>query len=282
MDDTIRKQSLELSEMKQMLERLVQNDNDDQNREDMISSDQEYVEEHHTEEQHTKQQHTEHQEETQREHQQESGSDISIDDRDADLLMTIKDVSNNLNAKSQKEKDLLKMIITLPIVSQPLALCEMSLLDQTVQIHEVPPSISIVNEESQLTGINKPNCIVWQHIFNTHLVTPNNKKAEWIDTTAHLNIWVEKDLEYYFNTAVGDFKEKPGWGDVNYVIACINIKEHWLAIAADMRKCKIYVFDSIPNYVEQKLVDQALQMPARCIASLAITIGVNHHSERFT
>ncbi|KAA0047540.1 Ulp1-like peptidase [Cucumis melo var. makuwa] len=181
MDDTIRKQSLELSEMKQMLERLVQNDNDDQNREDMISSDQEYVEEHHTEEQHTKQQHTEHQEETQREHQQESGSDISIDDRDADLLMTIKDVSNNLNAKT-----------------------------------------------------------------------------------------------------VGDFKEKPGWGDVNYVIACINIKEHWLAIAADMRKCKIYVFDSIPNYVEQKLVDQALQMPARCIASLAITIGVNHHSERFT
>ncbi|KAL0540254.1 hypothetical protein IC582_024488 [Cucumis melo] len=120
----------------------------------MISSDQEYVEEHHTEEQHTKQQHTEHQEETQREHQQESGSDISIDDRDADLLMTIKDVSNNLNAKSQKEKDLLKMIITLPIVSQPLTLCEMSLLDQTVQIHEMPPSISIVNEESQLVCIH--------------------------------------------------------------------------------------------------------------------------------
>ncbi|TYJ97376.1 Ulp1-like peptidase [Cucumis melo var. makuwa] len=90
MDDTIREQSLELSEMKQMLERLVQNDNDDQNKEDMITSDQAYVEE----------QHTEHQEETQREHQQESGSDISIDGMDANLLMTIRDISDNLNAKS--------------------------------------------------------------------------------------------------------------------------------------------------------------------------------------
>ncbi|KAL0548557.1 hypothetical protein IC582_013011 [Cucumis melo] len=140
MDDTIRKQSLELFEMKQMLERLVQNqnenqgndhthqnDNDDQNREDMITSDQAYVEE----------QHTEHQEETQMEHQEESGSDISIDDRDADLLMTIRDISDNLNAQSQKEKDLPKMITTLPLVSQPLHLW--APLDQTVQIHEVPP-----------------------------------------------------------------------------------------------------------------------------------------------
>ncbi|KAL0546441.1 hypothetical protein IC582_016349 [Cucumis melo] len=132
------------------------------------------------------------------------------------------------------------------------------------------------------TRINKPDCIVWQHIFYTHLMTPDNKKDEWTDTTAHLNIWAEKDLEYYFNTTVSDFEQKPRWGDVNYVIGCINIKEHWLAIAADMRKCKIYVFDSMPNYVEQKLVDQALQMPARCIASLAIAIGVNLHSERFT
>ncbi|TYK13866.1 Ulp1-like peptidase [Cucumis melo var. makuwa] len=90
----------------------------------------------------------------------------------------------------------------------------------------------------------------------------HNKKAEWTDTTAHLNIWAEKDMEYYFNTVVGDFEEKPGWENVNYMIDCINIKEHWLAIAADMKKCKIYVFDSMPNYVEQKLVDQALQMSA--------------------
>ncbi|KAL4013257.1 hypothetical protein IC575_025419 [Cucumis melo] len=109
MDDTIRKQTLELSKMKQMLERLVQNqnqnqgndythknDNDyDQNREDMITSDQPYVEEQHTEEQHTK-----HQEETQWEHQKESGSDISIDDRDADSLLTIRDILDNLNAQS--------------------------------------------------------------------------------------------------------------------------------------------------------------------------------------
>ncbi|KAL0546594.1 hypothetical protein IC582_016506 [Cucumis melo] len=135
---------------------------------------------------------------------------------------------------------------------------------------------------SFLLGINKPDCIVWNHIFDTHLVTPDNKKAEWTDPTTHLTIWTEKDVEYYFNTAVGDYDQIPGWGDVNYVISCINIKEHWLAIAADMRKCKSYVFDSMPNYVEQKLVDEALQMPARCIASLAIAIGVNLHSDHFT
>ncbi|KAA0037751.1 Ulp1-like peptidase [Cucumis melo var. makuwa] len=357
MDDTITNQSLELYKMKQMLERLVQ----------------------------------------------ECGSDISIDGRDADLLMTIRDISDSLSAKIQKETDLPQMITTLPLVSQPLALCELAPLDQTIQI---------VNEESQLveiqkndeavtlvekepvtvpdkdeqekpikrrklckienkkvqdeneqgnlpttstkiisestipvpdveirevdrynpmwqvdpklwkeylqwkrsrktnheqrkvvsttrkkdffrqleentwvhgdTGINKPDCIVWNHIFDTHLVTPDNNKAEWTDPTTHLTIWTEKDVEeYYFNTAVGDYDQISGWGDVNYVISCINIKEHWLAIAADMRKCKIYVFDSMPNYVEQKLVDEAFQMPARCIASLAIAIGVNLHSNHF-
>ncbi|KAL0553846.1 hypothetical protein IC582_007750 [Cucumis melo] len=132
-----------------------------------------------------------------------------------------------------------------------------------------------------ITGINKPHCIVWQRLFYTHLLIADNKKAYWKDTTAHLNLWTEKDLEYYFKTAVGDFQEKPGWGDVNHVIGCINIKEHWLAVAADMRKYKIYVFDSMSNYVDKKLVDQALEMPAACIASLAIAIGVDLHSKRF-
>ncbi|KAL0551964.1 hypothetical protein IC582_011057 [Cucumis melo] len=100
MDDTITKQSLELYEMKQMLERLVQ----------------------------------------------ECGSDISIDGRDADLLMTIRDISDSLSDKIQKETDLPQMITTLPLVSQPLALCELAPLDQTVQI---------VNEESQLETTKK-------------------------------------------------------------------------------------------------------------------------------
>ncbi|KAA0036501.1 Ulp1-like peptidase [Cucumis melo var. makuwa] len=109
----------------------------------------------------------------------------------------------------------------------------------------------------------------------------DNKKAEWTDTTTHLNLWTEEDLEYYFNIAVGDFQDKLGCGDVNYVIGCINIKENWLAIAANMRKCKMYVFDSMPNYVEKKLVDQALEMHARCIPSLAIAIGMSLHSKCF-
>ncbi|KAL4025633.1 hypothetical protein IC575_014037 [Cucumis melo] len=96
-------------------------------------------------------------------------------------------------------------------------------------------------------------------------------KAEWTDPTAHLTIWTEKDVEYYFNTAVGDYNDIPGWGDVNYVITCINIKEHWLAIAADMRKCGIYVFDSMPNYVERNLLMKLFKC-SRCIASLAIAI----------
>ncbi|KAL0544469.1 hypothetical protein IC582_019584 [Cucumis melo] len=138
--------------------------NDDhQNKEDMMSNDQPYVEEQHTQG---------HNVETQREHQEESGSDVSIDDRDANLLLTIRDISDNLNAQTQKEKYMPEMIPTLPLVSQPLPLCEilpsssstlnqpaMALLDQTVQIHEVPPLISIVNQESQLVCIHN-NCVV--------------------------------------------------------------------------------------------------------------------------
>ncbi|KAL0540868.1 hypothetical protein IC582_020888 [Cucumis melo] len=140
MDDTITKQSLELYEMKQMLERLVQikfNQTENQGNDHTDQNDNEYV---------VQEQHTEHQEETQREHQQECGSDISIDGRDADLLMTIRDISDSLSAKIQKETDLPQMITTLPLVSQPLALCELAPLDQTVQI---------VNEESQLDTTKK-------------------------------------------------------------------------------------------------------------------------------
>ncbi|TYK04158.1 Ulp1-like peptidase [Cucumis melo var. makuwa] len=160
----------------------------------MMSNDQPCVEEQHTQD---------HNVETQRQHQEESGSVISIDGRDANLLLTIRDISDNLNAQSRKEKDLPEMITTLPLVSQPLPLF------------------------------------------------------------------------------VGDFQEKSGWENVNYVIGCINIREHWLAITADMRKGKIYVFDSMSDYVEKTLFDQALQMPARCIASLVIAIKVDLHSKKF-
>ena len=47
-----------------------------------------------------------------------------------------------------------------------------------------------------------------------------------------------------------------------------------MAVAADMKKCKIYVFDSMPNYVEQKPVDEAVAKLAQCIPSLAIAIGI--------
>ncbi|KAL0561295.1 hypothetical protein IC582_001717 [Cucumis melo] len=147
MDDTITKQSLELYEMKQMLEILVQNQTENQGNDHTDQNDNEYVvQEQHTEQQPTEEQHTEHQEKTQREHQQECGSDISIDGRDADLLMTIRDISDSLSHKIQKETNLPQMITTLPFVSQPLALCELAQLDQTVQI---------VNEESQLVEIQK-------------------------------------------------------------------------------------------------------------------------------
>ena len=66
------------------------------------------------------------------------------------------------------------------------------------------------------------------------------------------------------------------------MIACINIKEHWLAVVADMKKCKIYVFDSMPKYVEKRLVEAALKISAQCIPSLAIAIGIHAHSKHFT
>ena len=82
----------------------------------------------------------------------------------------------------------------------------------------------------------------------------------------------------YFTSAIGAIQDKVEWANVNYVIGYINIKEHWLVIATDMKKCKIYVFDSMPKYVEQKLVDAAIAIPTRCIPSLAIVIGL--HAQR--
>ncbi|KAA0044934.1 Ulp1-like peptidase [Cucumis melo var. makuwa] len=224
MDDTITKQSLQLYEMKQMLERLVK----------------------------------------------ECGSDISIDGSDMHhfLLMTIRDISGNLTAKIEKETDLPQMITTLPLVSQPLALCELAPLDQTVQI---------VNEESQLETTKKQIEIQ----KNDEVVTLVEKEPVTVpDKDEQEKPIKRRKLCKIENKKVQD-EDEQGWGNVNYVISCINIKEH-LAIGADMRKCKIYVFDSMPNYVEQKLVDEALQMPARCIVSLAIAIGVNLHSDHFT
>ncbi|KAA0047473.1 MuDRA-like transposase [Cucumis melo var. makuwa] len=338
MDDTIKKQSLELSEMKQMIERLVQNqnenqgndhthqnENDGQNREDIITSDQAYVEEQHTEEQHTEEQHTEHQEETQRW-------------QDADLLMTIRDILDNLNAKSQKEKDLLVVITTLPLVTQPLALCEMAPLDQTVQIHKVLPSISIVNEESQLettkqqveihkndeevTLVEKEPVTVPDKdeeqnpikrrklckIANKKVphedeqVNPPTTSTKIISESTILVLDVEiRDVDRYnpmwkmdsklWKTYLEWKRSRKTTHEERIVVSTTRKKDFFkqleentwvLGDVIDMRKCKIYVFDSMPNYVEQKLVDQALQMRARCIASLAIAIGVNLHSERFT
>ncbi|KAL4033236.1 hypothetical protein IC575_006322 [Cucumis melo] len=105
MDDTITK-SLELYEMKQILERLVQ----------------------------------------------ECGSDISIDGRDADLLMTIRDISDSISHQIQKETDLPQMITTLPLVSQPLAICELAPLDQTV--HEESQLLRFKNDE-EVTLVQK-------------------------------------------------------------------------------------------------------------------------------
>ncbi|KAL4021547.1 hypothetical protein IC575_020350 [Cucumis melo] len=138
MDDTITKQSLELYEMKQMLERLVQNQTKIKG---MIirSNDNEYVvEEQHTQQQPTEEQHTEHQEETQREHQEECGSDISIDGRDADLLMTIRDISDSLSHQIQKESDLPQMITTLPFETTKKQV-EMKKNDEAVTLVEKEP-----------------------------------------------------------------------------------------------------------------------------------------------
>ncbi|TYJ99815.1 Ulp1-like peptidase [Cucumis melo var. makuwa] len=179
----------------------------------------------------------------------------------------------------------------------------MAPLGQTVQIHEVSPSISIVNEESQLettkqhveihkndeavTLVEKEPVTVpdkdeeQKPIKRRKICKIANKKVPDEDEQVNLPTTSTKIISE--STIPGpDVEIRDGGGDVNFVMRCINIKEHRLAIATDMRKCKIYVFDSMPNYVKQKLVDQALQMPARCIASLTIAIGVNLHSERFT
>lgn len=58
-------------------------------------------------------------------HQEQLGSDISIDGRDAHLILTISNIAENMEGHTQTEKGLLEMIENLPLVSQPLPLCEM-------------------------------------------------------------------------------------------------------------------------------------------------------------
>ena len=58
-------------------------------------------------------------------HQEQSGGDISIDGRKAQLLLTIRNITENLDIHSQTKKELPEMINSLPFVSQPLPLCEM-------------------------------------------------------------------------------------------------------------------------------------------------------------
>ncbi|KAL4014327.1 hypothetical protein IC575_026529 [Cucumis melo] len=335
MDDTITKQSLELYEMKQILERLVQNQTENQGNDHTDQNDNEYVvQEQHTEQQPIEEQHTEHQEETQRKQQKNrlrlkkndeavtlvEKEPVTVPDKDEQekpikrrklckiANKEVQDEDEQGNPPTTSAQIISESSTPVPDVEirevdtyNPMWKVDTKLWKEYLQwkrsrktTHEQRKVVSTTSKKDffrQLEentwvhgdlGINKPDCFVWNHIFDTHLVTPDNTKAEWTDPTAHLTIWTEKDVEYYFNTSVGDYNHIPGWGDVNYVITYINIKEHWLAIAADMRKCRIYVFDSMPTYVEQKLVDEALQMPARCIPSLAIAIGVNLHSDHFT
>ncbi|KAL0544654.1 hypothetical protein IC582_019772 [Cucumis melo] len=139
-----------------------------------------------------------------------------------------------------------------------------------------------VLDSSFMIGINKEHCIVRQRLFDNHVLTADNKEVKWTDTTTCLTLWTEAGLDYYFNLAVGDIQHKVGWENVNYVIGCINIKEHWLAVAAHMKTCKIYVFDSMPKYVEKELVDATLEILARCIPSLTIAIEIHAHRKHFT
>ena len=58
------------------------------------------------------------------------------------------------------------------------------------------------------------------------MLTADNKEAKWTDTTTHLALSSEPDLDYYFTSAIGAIEYKVGSADVNYVIGYINIKEH--------------------------------------------------------
>ena len=42
------------------------------------------------------------------------------------------------------------------------------------------------------------------------MLTADNKEVEWTDTTTHLALWTKLDLDYYFNSALGDFQDNKG------------------------------------------------------------------------
>ncbi|TYK19541.1 Ulp1-like peptidase [Cucumis melo var. makuwa] len=114
--------------------------------------------------------------------------------------------------------------------------------------------------EKEDFGINKEPALN-ERLFDGRVLTLDNEEVEWSITIAY-SYMAKKDLIYYFNSAIGVILDKVGWAGVDYVIVCKNIREHWMAIAADMRNCKIFVFDSMPNYVKKELVDEALAILA--------------------
>ncbi|KAL0539652.1 hypothetical protein IC582_023868 [Cucumis melo] len=103
----------------------------------------------------------------------------------------------------------------------------------------------------------------------------NGNKIVWRNQTAYMVIWAEESLNYYFAYAFGKIQYKRGWGGLDHVIGLLNLREHWMVIAADMKKCKILVFDSMPNYIKQNIVDEALELVARWIPSLSRAIGLD-------
>ena len=60
------------------------------------------------------------------------------------------------------------------------------------------------------TGINKEHCIVKRRLFQNHVFTADNQEAKWTDIIAQLELWTDPDLNYFFNSAVGDFQDKEG------------------------------------------------------------------------
>jgi len=102
----------------------------------------------------------------------------------------------------------------------------------------------------------------------------------WTNKVAHSGFWAMHLTFMEFAHGLNE-EYKPAWSEVDYVFGPININEHWLMAAIDLRESTIFVFDSMPDYIRADVVNPRLQLLSGAIPSILIAAGFDTNIPNF-
>ena len=67
-------------------------------------------------------------------------------------------------------------------------------------------------------------------------------------------VWEYEDT--YKDYVMGKFDpHNMGWADVDFVYSSVNTGEHWVVVALDMNRGRVFMFDSLPSITSKKKLD---------------------------